>query len=137
MPAAALRIGRGHGATSSPLSGGGGVPVLGARLRSMESRQLFLIALVVASALLAVWVSVRVPRLTPQTLAGTVVHVVVGLLAVNTLVPGAMAPLLASDSLLALEVAVVAVALPGFTYALLASLWLLQVCQGALTRGVR
>ncbi len=103
----------------------------------MESRQLFLVALVVASALLAVWVSVRVPRVTPQTLGGTLVHVLVGMLAVNTLVPGAMAPLLASDSLLALEVAVVGVALPGFTYVLLASLWLLRVCQGALNRGVR
>lgn len=87
----------------------------------------FALALAVGAALLAMWTSMRFPRLGPATLDRLLVHAVVAF-ALLRLVPG-------TDSAAFAFVVVFGALLPALVYAFLVSLWVLRLAQDALGAG--
>jgi hypothetical protein len=86
---------------------------------------MFLAALVTGSALLALWLHVRVPRLAPAKLGPAIAHAVLALVALQFL------PSAAASTAWALVV-VFGLALPGLVYVFLASIWCLAAMQRLL-----
>ena len=89
------------------------------------STELFLVVLVVGAALLALWVYARFPKLSPEGLPRTLLHLVAAY-AVLQLVPAATATV--SGRLQA----VFLIVLPGFIYIFLAAIWTLRLAQSAM-----
>jgi hypothetical protein len=85
------------------------------------SAEAFMSTIVVASALLALWLSVRLPQLRPASTRGVVIAAGVGLATL------ALTPWLVNvvGQPLGALAAVFLVVLPAFTYLFLGSLWLL------------
>lgn len=99
----------------------------------MLSSSLFWVALLCGAAALAVWLDVRLPRLEAASLEAAVLHAATALLVIVLLVPAVAELVLArSESLVAIEVAAIGVVLPGFTYSLLAALWLMKLGRRSL-----
>lgn len=98
---------------------------------------LFWVALPCAAAALALWLDVRYPRLSADSLQTAMLHAAASFLVITLVVPGVAQAVLVSDSLLAIEVAAIGVVLPGFVYALLACYWLVKVGQKALSGELR
>ena len=94
----------------------------------MEKVQVFLFALLVASALLATWFFVRFPRLAPVGERG-VTLALLGTFVAFGLVPPAIAPV--GRALGAIPTAFL-VALPGCTYIFLAAIWMLAYVKRAI-----
>jgi hypothetical protein len=97
---------------------------------------LFVIALTVGAALLAVWTSFRFPRIAPETLRGALVHVAVALLAGWFLVPAAVTSVVDWVSPTGPLVATLLFVLPALTYLFLATLWAMRMLQ-ELMQGAR
>lgn len=96
----------------------------------------FIAVLALSSAVLAVWVHVRFPRLAPSNLRVAVIHIVASLLAmqVMTVPAGAM---LDPDAPQRALVAIFAIVLPALVYSFLAGLWMMKVCQRMLGGALR
>lgn len=88
------------------------------------SVELFVVALAIGAALLALWLYVRLPKLAPKTVPWTIAHLVAAGL-VLCLVPDA------SGSVEAAVQAAFLVVLPGLVYVFLASFWMLRLMQNA------
>jgi hypothetical protein len=88
----------------------------------------------IGMALNAIWVHVRFPSLAPQTLRAGILHMIAALVLLE-LAPVAIRLGLASNE--QLMVALVGVAFPALTYVFLASLWMIRLFHGMMTRGVR
>jgi hypothetical protein len=92
---------------------------------------LFGISLVLGSAAIAVWISVRFPQLKPQRLGVIMIHLVVAMV-LGQLVPfGLLLPIDASAAV-QLMAGIFTLALPVLVYTLLITIWLLRVAQNAL-----
>ncbi len=89
------------------------------------SVQLFVAALAAGAALLALWLHVRLPNLTPSV-PRAVAHLVLAGVVLYFFVPDA-----ASGSVPAAFSAAFLVVLPGLVYAFLASIWVLRLMQAA------
>jgi hypothetical protein len=92
------------------------------------SVQLFVAALASGAALLALWLYVRFPQLTPPSAARTVVHLLLAGVVLYAFVPDT------SGSAAAAFSAAFLVVLPGLVYAFLASIWMLRPMQAATSR---
>jgi hypothetical protein len=92
----------------------------------------FILAMTVGAALLALWVSVRFPRLGPETLRGALLQVAIALLAGWFVVPAAVASVVDWASPTGPLVAVLLFVLPALTYLFLATLWAMRVLQEML-----
>ena len=101
------------------------------------SNATFVFLLAAGGAAIALWLHVRVPRLEPQRWQMVLVHLTLGMLALNVVVPAEMKAVLVHETPVAAVAAAIGIALPGFTYALLGCLWLVRVAQRTLAGGVR
>jgi hypothetical protein len=93
------------------------------------SRETFLLVFVLASGVLAVWVALCMPKLTPPSFRWALAH-----LAAAVVVGAVLGPVLHAvpgmPSRMSVLLALFAVALPAITYMLLAGLWLVQLTVG-------
>jgi hypothetical protein len=94
----------------------------------------FLAVLTLGAGLLALWINFRFPKLAPEGLRTAVVHVGGAILAGQVVVP------IVGDAMPELSPAAqaflitFALGLPALVYALLASIWVIRIAQGALLR---
>lgn len=88
----------------------------------------------VGMALNALWLHVRFPSLAPETLRAAILHMIAALVSLE-LVSVAFRLGGASDE--QMMVALVGVAFPALIYVFLASLWMIRLFHGMMTRGVR
>lgn len=93
----------------------------------------FAIFFLVGSAVIALWLDFRFPRLGPETVKAVLIHVGLTLVAAQLLFPFAFHALGASRTLTL--VAVFGVALPILTYSLLVAVWVLKLVANA-SRGL-
>lgn len=101
------------------------------------SSSVFWPILLCSAAVLALWLDARFPKLAVGTLQGAVLHAAASLLVITLIVPGVAQLVLGPQTLLAIEAAAIGIVLPGFTYALLACLWLVKVGHRALAGELR
>ena len=99
----------------------------------MTTHTLTLVAAVGLGAI-ALWIHVRFPGLAPQTFVAATAHVIAAL-ALLEIVPYALRLGLASEP--QLLVALFGVAFPALTYVFLASLWMIRLFQGMMSRSAR
>ena len=92
----------------------------------MITAQSFAVLVVLASAVLAFWLAARFPTLAPKTLGYAVLHVLGGLAAIRA-IPGLSNPVMALSTELAHFLVPLGIALPLFTYAFLAGLWVMRL----------
>ncbi len=88
---------------------------------------LVIAAIGVGSAVLALWVHMRFPKLAPEEYRIAIFHLLGAHIVARSIVPGGMT-LFTGQPL----VAVFAVALPGLVYVFLAWLWLIRLAQQSL-----
>ena len=92
----------------------------------------FVLVLVGASAMLAFWVGARFPDLGPRTLHFGALHVLAGFAAVRA-IPGFTNAAVEASADVARFLVPFGIALPLFTYAFLAGLWLTRLIHKAVT----
>jgi hypothetical protein len=95
----------------------------------------FLIALALGAGAIALWINFRFPGLAPEKIRTIVIHIGVAMLigmavvpAVDELVSGSVSPLVRAIVITFL------VGLPALIYALLTSIWVIVMAQGAMRR---
>lgn len=91
----------------------------------------FGVFLVLGAAAIALWITVRFPKLTPHRLRPILVHMGIALLLAQLVPFGIMLPISGSAAV-QLIAGIFAVALPVLVYTLLIFIWLLLVAQNAL-----
>jgi hypothetical protein len=93
-------------------------------------KETFLLLFLLGSALLAIWIVVRLPWLAPRSFRGAWVH-----LAAALVVGAVLGPILRAVPGLPSQLSVLAslfgIALPAITYMLLTGMWLVQLAVGA------
>lgn len=92
----------------------------------------FVVILVLASAVLAVWCGIRFPNLGPRTMAFAVLHLLAGFAAVRA-ISGLTNAVVAFSDEVARFVAPFGIALPLFTYAFLTGLWLTRLIHRSMS----
>ena len=92
-------------------------------------KETFLLLFVLGAAVIAVWIALRLPKLTPRSFRWAWAH-----LAAALVVGAVLGPVLHAvpglPSKLSVLAALFAVALPAITYMLLAGMWLVQLTVG-------
>jgi hypothetical protein len=89
--------------------------------------------LALGGGLLALWVEVRWPQVTPRSGGARVVHVLVSLALVQFVVPPALEAIIADGANVPLDVlALLLIFLPGQVYAFLSAIWLLKSLRALL-----
>ena len=91
----------------------------------------FGIFFVLGAAAIALWISVRFPKLKPERLAVIMIHLVFAMVLAQLLPFGLLLPVSASAAI-QLMAGILTVALPVLVYTLLVAIWLLRIVQGAL-----
>jgi hypothetical protein len=89
------------------------------------SSHAFVFVLSIGSALLALWVHVRFPKLAPEHVGKTLLHAGLAF-ALLRLSPGMV------ESPVMAVIAIVVLVIPGLSYALLCSIWMLRHVQTAM-----
>jgi hypothetical protein len=95
----------------------------------------FLVALALGAGAIALWINFRFPGLAPERLRTVVIHVGIAMLvglavvpAIDAIVTGSLSPLMRAIVITFL------VGLPALIYALLTSIWVILIAQGAMRR---
>ena len=102
-------------------------------LPSAMSKTELVTAILVGSAALAVWLDVKLGERSPQSLSKIVLHGAGAILAVQFV--GTIGPMLIDPgSTPRTMLALFAVVLPGWTYAFLATYWVMKLMRSAITR---
>jgi hypothetical protein len=91
----------------------------------------FAIFFVLGAAAIALWISVRFPRLKPKRLAIIMFHLILAMVLAQLLPFGLLLPISGSAAI-QLMAGILTLALPVLVYTLLVAIWLLNVVQGAL-----
>jgi hypothetical protein len=92
----------------------------------------FLAVLTIGAGLLALWINFRFPKLAPEGIWTAVVHVGAAILAGQVLVPVLSEAMPALSPVAQAFLITFALGLPALVYALLASIWVIRIAQGAL-----
>ena len=95
----------------------------------------FIVVLTLGAAAIALWASVRFPKIGPDTLPGALLQVMIALAAGFLVVPLGMRSMLTFEPPTGPLLATFLFALPGLTYLFLASLWAMRVLQRIISRG--
>lgn len=93
---------------------------------------MFVTALALGAALLAVWCVQRLPGFAPCGLRGALSHVGAAMVLMHLAVPVGLILAIDSSSTLGLLLGVLGVSLPPLTYVFLSTLWALRVAQSAM-----
>lgn len=97
----------------------------------------FLVALALGAGAIALWINNRFPGIAPGRIATAMIHVGVAMVIGVALVPAIDAFVEASVSPLMRAILITfVVGLPALIYALLTSIWVILIAQGAM-RGLR
>jgi hypothetical protein len=95
----------------------------------------FLVALALGAGAIALWINFRFPGLAPENLRTVVIHVGVAMLVGMSVVPAIDAYVSGNVSPLVRAVVITfLVGLPALIYALLTSIWVIVMAQGAMRR---
>jgi hypothetical protein len=97
---------------------------------------IFALVFVAGASLLAFWVNVRLTKFVPSDLRGVMLHIGVSLVACQLLAPAISSLLVSTGSPVLRLVALIGVALPALTYALLSIIWVIGQVQGGLRNGM-
>jgi len=95
----------------------------------------FLIALALGAGAIALWINHRFPKLAPERLGVAIIHVGIAMVVGQAIFPAidllftANLPPMARAAVLTFVVG-----LPALVYALLASIWVILIAQGAFSR---
>ena len=94
----------------------------------------FLVVLTVGAAALALWINFRFPSLAPEGIWMAVLHVGAAILAGQVLLPGLLEVMPEANPVVRALLTTFVLGLPALVYALLASIWVIRIAQGALLR---
>jgi hypothetical protein len=94
----------------------------------------FLTALTLGAGALALWINFRFPNLAPEGIWRAVIHVGAAILAGQVLLPGLLPLIPETNPVVRALVITFLLGLPVLVYALLASIWVIRLAQGALLR---
>jgi hypothetical protein len=94
----------------------------------------FLVVLTLGAGLLALWINFRFPKLAPEGIWTAFVHVGAAILAGQVLLPILTHALPDLSPVAQALLITFALGLPALVYALLASIWVIRIAQGALLR---
>jgi hypothetical protein len=95
----------------------------------------FLVGLALGAGAIALWINFRFPKLAPERLVTAAMHVVVAMILCSAVVPhlGDLVPETLTPVMRAAVVTFL-IGLPALVYALLASIWVILMAQGAMRR---
>ena len=96
------------------------------------SATVLLTTILIAAALLAIWVDMRLGERSPHSLTTVMLHIIVAFAVLNAV--GVFGPMAIGPSRIATLLALMMIVLPGFIYAFLASLWALKLARDAMPR---
>jgi hypothetical protein len=94
----------------------------------------FLMALTLGAGAIALWINFRFPKLAPDGIRTAVIHVGAAILVGQVLLPGLTDAVPGSNPIMRALVTTFLLGLPALVYALLASIWVIRIAQGALLR---
>jgi hypothetical protein len=94
----------------------------------------FLMVLTLGAGVLALWINFRFPKLAPEGMWTAVVHVGMAILVGQALVPALTYAVPEVSPVARALVITFLLGLPALVYALLASIWVIRIAQGALLR---
>jgi hypothetical protein len=94
----------------------------------------FLMVLTLGAGAIALWINFRFPKLAPQGLKTAIIHVGAAILVGQVVLPGLSQAVPHSNPVVAGLVTTFVLGLPTLVYALLASIWVIRIAQGALLR---
>jgi hypothetical protein len=103
-------------------------------LQSSMTVHEFLMVLTLGAGAIALWINFRFPKLAPQQLKIAIIHVGAAILVGQVVLPGLVTAVPDSNPVVAALVLTFAFGLPALVYALLASIWVIRIAQGALLR---
>jgi hypothetical protein len=90
-----------------------------------------LISFAVGAGVLALWIQFRFPKLCPEDMRRTLIHVGIALVLAQLLVP-VLLKTVPPKSAAGLLVMLMVLALPALIYCFLASIWVIKVAQSSL-----
>ena len=95
----------------------------------------FLIAITLGAGAIALWINFRFPKIAPDGMRPAIIHVGLAMLVGEILVP-ALHHLIPADvnPVARALITTFLLGLPALVYALLTSIWVIRVAQGALLR---
>jgi hypothetical protein len=92
----------------------------------------FLVALTLGAGALALWINFRFPNI--ERIWTAIIHVGAAILAGQVLLPGLLEVVPESNPVVRALVTTFVLGLPALVYALLASIWVIRIAQGAMLR---
>jgi hypothetical protein len=102
----------------------------------MMSLTVFAASLVLGAGAIAVWITVRFPKLMPDHLKPVLLHLGLAVLLAHLVPFGILLPISGSIAV-QLIAGIFAVALPVLIYTLVATIWLVRIAQNALSGMLR
>ena len=90
-----------------------------------------LVSFALGAAALALWIQTRFPKLAPENMARTLIHVGVSIVVAQLIVP-LLGGAVEDGGIAGLFTLLFLIALPALVYCFLASIWALLLLQGAL-----
>jgi hypothetical protein len=96
--------------------------------------QTFLIALTVGAGAIALWINFRFPTLAPDSIRRAVVHVGAALLFGQIVVPALHSFIVDVTPIVRALLTTFVLGLPALVYAMLSSIWVIRIAQGAFRR---
>jgi hypothetical protein len=96
--------------------------------------QEFLVALTLGAGAIALWINFRFPKLAPQRVFWAIIHVGAAILFGQVVLPGLHALIPDTNPVARALVTTFLLGLPALIYALLSSIWVIRIAQGALLR---
>jgi hypothetical protein len=94
----------------------------------------FLMVLTIGAGAIALWINFRFPKLAPEGLRMAIIHIGAAILVGQVLLPGLSDAVPGSNPVVRALVTTFILGLPALVYALLASIWVIRIAQGALLR---
>jgi hypothetical protein len=94
----------------------------------------FLIALTLGAGAIALWINFRFPKLAPESIRKAVIHVGGALLVGQVVLPVLHSLIPDVSPVVRALITTFVLGLPALVYALLSSIWVIRIAQGALFR---
>ena len=94
----------------------------------------FLMVLTLGAGVIALWINFRFPKIAPEGIWTAAVHVGAAILVGQVLLPGLNGAIPDLNPVMRALMITFVLGLPALVYALLASIWVIRIAQGALLR---